>query len=193
MSILSASVLLFLVIDPLGNVPVFMSFLSSVDDKRHKIIVFRELLIALGILCFFLVAGKHLLGILRISESSLGIAGGVVLFMVAIRMIFLGAKDIFETEISGEPFVVPLATPFIAGPSAVATVMLISASDTARILDWLIAVLIAWSASGVILLFSGWLKKILGDRCLLAIERLMGMLLTTVAVEMLVTGLKEVF
>ncbi len=124
MSIFAAAVLLLLVMDPMGNIPVYLTALKNVDPRRQRVIIIRELLIALTILVFFLFAGSYLLNILHISEPSLTIAGGIILFLIAIRMIFPSEKGVHET-VEGEPFIVPLAVPYVAGPSSMATVMLI--------------------------------------------------------------------
>jgi multiple antibiotic resistance protein len=191
MTILSAAILLFLVMDPVGNVPLFVTLLGGIDARRARRIVFRELLIALVVLMLFLFGGQVFLHVLHISEPALSIAGGVILFLIALKMIFGGARDIFRDNPEGEPFVVPLAVPLIAGPSAAATVLLLMAQDPTRWLHWVIALLGAWCTTGTLLLFAPSLSRILGERGLSAAERLMGMLLTTVAVQMFLGGLRE--
>jgi multiple antibiotic resistance protein len=192
-SILSATLLLFLVIDPLGDIPVFLSVLKNIDPRRHRHIIVRELCIGLSVLMVFLFAGQYILAILGISQSSLGIAGGIILFLIAVKMIFVGSEHIFESAADGEPFIVPLAIPSIAGPSATATVILVMARNPARWYEWLIALIGAWSIAGIILLLSDRLSRFLGHRGLIAIERLMGMILTTVAVEMFIHGIRQSF
>jgi len=190
MTILSAAILLFLVMDPMGNVPLFVTLLAGVEPRRARWIVVRELLIALVVLTLFLFGGRTILDVLRVSEPALSIAGGVVLFLIAIKMIFASAGEIFKERPGGEPFVVPLAVPLVAGPSAAATVLLLMARDPTRWLDWLIALFCAWVLAGAILLCATWLSRLLGERGLNAVERLMGMLLTTVAVQMFLSGLE---
>lgn len=191
MTILSATLLLFLVIDPLGNIPFFLTTLKNVNPRRHKKIIMRELLIALIVLICFLFIGQYLLKLLQISEPSLTIAGGVILFLIALRMIFPTRDGGFEETIEGEPFIVPLAIPFVAGPSALATVLLIMSREPDKWLEWLFAVIAAWLISGVILYFSSGLSQYLGKRGLIAIERLMGMILTAVAIQVLMTGITQ--
>jgi len=191
MSILSASLLLFFVIDPIGNVPLFIGALKSVERQRHKRIIIRELSIGFIILLLFLLFGRYILVLLQISENALSVAGGIVLFMISIKMVFSGSEKIFEGNLESEPFIVPLAVPLIAGPSAMAMVMLLVAREPTRILEWVLALLFAWIISGLILFFSDYLSKLLGKRALTAMERLMGMVLTTVAVQMLITGIRE--
>ncbi len=192
MSILSAALLLFLVFDPLGNIPCFVFILKKVDPKRVKKVLIRELLIGLVILIGFLFGGSHLLKLVGISPPALGIAGGIILLLIAIKMIFHGSDAIFKNEPGGEPFIVPLAVPFIAGPAAMATLMLLVGQAPERQLDWLLALLIGWLGTSVILLGALQLNRILGERVLIAFERLMGMILTCISVEMFIKGIKEV-
>ena len=191
MSLLSATILLFLVLDPFGNVPLFLIVLKGLPEERKTRVIIREMLVALGVLVVFLFGGQYLLTLLQISEPSLSIAGGIVLFLIAINMIFGGYERVFATEKIPEPFIVPLAIPSIAGPSAIATVLLLMAREPTRWPEWLTAVLLAWFFSGVIVLTSSKLHRLLGDRVLTALERLMGMLLTTVAVEMFIKGVQR--
>jgi len=191
MTILSAAVLLFLVMDPVGNVPMFVALLGGMEPRRARRIVLRELLIALAILVVLLLGGRLILDVLQVSEPALSVAGGVILFLIAIKMIFGGVRDVFRETPGGEPFVVPLAVPLIAGPSAAATVLLLMARDPMRWLDWLAALFCAWLVSGAILLFAASFGRVLGERVLTAAERLMGMLLTTVAVQMFLKGVHD--
>lgn len=192
MTVLSAAVLLFLVMDPFGNIPLFLVYLKDVPPRRQRWIIVRELIIALTVLVAFLFGGRYALTVLHVSESSLGIAGGIILFMIAANMIFSGAEEMFRGKYEGEPFIVPLAIPLVAGPSSMATVMLLMARNPARWLDWSVALLSAWLLSGVVLLLSPLFSRLLGHRGLMALERLMGLLLTTVAVEMLINGIRKV-
>jgi multiple antibiotic resistance protein len=191
MTRLSAMVVLFLVLDPLGNIPVFLSVLSNVSPERFKRVVIRELLFALIVLVIFLFAGKYILDALGVSQPSLGIAGGIILALIAIKMIFTGTESIFHVESGSEPFFFPLAVPLTAGPSAMTTVILIMAREPSRWLEWFIALVCAWFLSAVILYYSGFLSRVIGKRGLLACERLMGMLLTAVAAQMFINGLSQ--
>jgi len=193
MTTLSAILLLLLVMDPLGNIPVFLSVLSRFDRRRARVILLRELLIALAILVVFLFAGRLILQWLQVSEPALSISGGVILFLIALKMIFSDIHEIFGKSSEGEPFVVPLAVPLIAGPSALATVLLLMARQPSRWPAWLTAVFCAWLVCGAILLLGSFFSRILGNRGLIAMERLMGMLLTTVAVQMFLTGIRQFF
>jgi multiple antibiotic resistance protein len=191
MTVLSAAILLFLVMDPMGNVPLFVTLLADFEPRQARRIVARELLIALTILMLFLLGGQVMLEVLHVSEPALTIAGGVILFLIAIKMIFGGTSEMFRDGTDGEPFVVPLAVPLVAGPSAAATVLLLMATDPTRWLDWTIALVAAWAATGAILLLAPLLSRVLGRRGLGAVERLMGMLLTTVAIQMFLSGMRE--
>ena len=191
MTIFSAIVLLFLVMDPFGNIPFFIAALKDVSLQRRKTVILRELLIALGVLILFLFTGQYILQLLGIAEPSLTIAGGIVLFLIAIRMIFPTTETTAERPLHGEPFIVPLAIPYVAGPSALSAVLFIMSRDTTRWGEWLVAIIIAWFLTAIILATANRLSVFLGERVLIAIERLMGMLLITVAVQMTMTGVNQ--
>ncbi len=190
MSVLSSAILLFLIMDPFGNIPMFLSALKDVTPSRRSLIIVRELLIALVVLIVFLFGGEALLNMMHISQPSLTIAGGILLFLIALRMVFPISKHAGAEEISGEPFIVPLAIPYVAGPSALAAVIIIGSGEPGQWPQWLVAVLLAWLATAVILLLSTKFARFLGERGLVAIERLMGMLLVAISVEMFLGGLR---
>lgn len=152
--------------------------------------VARELLIAYGVLVAFLFMGQHLLHVLNISGPALTIAGGLVLFLIALRMVFPSTEHSLAEHVAGEPFLVPLAIPYVAGPSALATLLLLMSREPQRWPEWLLALTLAWLASAVILVLGGRVGKFLGPRGLLALERLMGLLLVALAVQMFIEGLK---
>jgi len=179
--------------DPFGNVPFFLCVLKEVPIEKRQKVIARELLIALLVLFMFLLVGPYLLKFLQISESSLRIAGGIILFLIAIKMIFGQMGELLHDIPDGEPFIVPLAIPSIAGPSAIATVLLLVGQEPDRSLEWALSLFLAWASSAVILLFSSKLLNILGDKGLSAVERLMGLVLTTVSVEMLLQGFRLFF
>lgn len=191
MTLLSAAVLLFFVMDPLGNVPMFLAALRRVEPRRVRTVIVRELLIALAIMVVFLFVGRFILGMLHVSRAALTAGGGFVLLLIALRMVFPSADSSLHEEVVEEPLVVPLAIPYTAGPSMLATELLFMTREPERWAVWLGAVCIAWLASAVILFFATNLKQLLGDRGLIALERLMGMLLVTVGVEMLMQGVAE--
>lgn len=185
---LSAGILLFLVMDPLGNIPLFLSLLEPVRPERRLRVVVRELLIALGVLFGFLFGGEHLLRLLQVRQEALSMAGGIVLFIIGLRMIFPTGRGIFGPADGGEPFIVPLAIPAVAGPSTMATVMLLANSHPGHSAQWSIALSGAWLATALILLSATWLFRLLGASVLHALERLMGMLLVTLSVQMILDG-----
>jgi len=191
MTILSAALLLFLVMDPLGNIPLFMASLKSVPLERQRFVLIREQIIALAALLLFLFLGQYLLTLLGLSETALTTAGGLVLMIIAIRMIFPLKDKSLREDVEGEPFIVPLAIPYVAGPSAMATVLLMMSREPERWVDWLLAVLLAWAVSALIIFFASYFARFLGEKGLMAVERLMGLLLITVAVQMLLTGIAD--
>lgn len=190
MEITTAATLLFLTMDPLGNIPIFLSVLDKVAPERRTRVVIRELFLALIILLLFLYFGRNILTTMHLSQESIQVAGGIILFLIALKMVFPVARSAqIEEELHGEPLLVPLAIPMVAGPSAIATLLIISNDEPSRMLDWTIAVVIAWAASSMILLPANKLKKVLGRRGLIATERLMGMLLVAISVQMLLDGI----
>ena len=193
MTVLAAILLLIIIMDPIGNVPVFLSILKNIPIERRRIIIIRELLIALIILLFFMFVGRYLLQMLEIEQSSLGIAGGIILFIIAIRMIFPGTKPMFSHNETAEPLIVPLAVPMLAGPSAIAAVILFMAQEPNRWVEWTFVVFVACLITGVILVSSETLGRKLGNRALIAIERLMGIILVMVSVDFILDGIKQTF
>ncbi len=191
MTLTSAAVVLFLVLDPLGNVPFFLSALRHVAPERQAKVICRELLIALAVMVIFLFLGQYILNVLHVTQSALTAAGGVVLFLIAIRMVFPSDETPLEETVTSEPLIVPLAIPYVAGPSVLATELIFMSRNPEQWVTWLSALLIAWAAAGVILLFSPAVRRLLGERILQATERLMGMVLIVIAIQMLLTGLTE--
>ena len=189
MSIISAAILLFMILDPLGNVPLFLSLLKELPPARRRIVLARELLIALAVLVLFLVAGQYILALMHLRQESVSIAGGIILFLIGLKMIFPRPEGIFGEVAEGEPFIVPMAIPAVAGPSGMAVVMLMSNSAPDRMLEWGLALFLAWLASALILFSSTYLYVWLGQKVLVALERLMGMLLVALSVQMFLDGL----
>lgn len=188
MTLYAATITLILVMDPLGNIPVFLSILKNYDFKAQQRIMVRETIIAFFILLIFLFFGKYIMDGLNITTSALSIAGAIILFLIALRMIF-SSHDLELADHDEEPFIVPLAIPLIAGPSSIAIVMLwITRAPDQQVL-LLSAVSIASCVFLIVMLLAHVLMRILGRRVLLAVERLMGMILTTIAIQMFLTGL----
>lgn len=191
MNFLSTTILLFLVIDPIGNIPIFLSALRSVPEERRLIVTLRECLLGFVILVLFALFGQVFLKLLHLSETSLGIAGGIILFLIAIKMIFPTSDHIFGSGAAGnEPLLFPLAVPTIAGPSALATVLLLASHEPNGFWTVMGAIGVSMAVSTLILAASGTIAKVVGRRVLTAAERLMGLILTAVAVEMLLQGIR---
>ncbi len=190
MSLFSIAFSLFLLMDPIGNIPFYISFLKGLDSKRQRYVIFRELVIALVIIILFNFIGDGLMKFLHVQNDTIQIAGGIILFLLCLKMIFPPPHDANESiPHDTEPFIVPLAVPLVAGPSVLAAVMIYS-KQTEGIL-MIGAILIAWIASLIILLSASFLKQILGWRGILALERLMGLVLILIAVQMFMSGLSN--
>jgi MarC family membrane protein len=190
LSFVSAVVILVLVMDPVGNIPLFVSLLARVEPRRRLLVIARECAIALLVLIAFVLFGSALLGVLGISDSSLTIAGGVILFLVALRMVFRHPEGLFGDADGGEPFIVPLAIPAVAGPAAIATVILQVSRAPERMLEWIAVVAVGMLVTLAVLLAAERIARLLGERALMAVERLMGLVLTAIAVEMLLRGIR---
>lgn len=193
-SFVSAFVLLLLVLDPFGSLPIFISVLRGVPPERRTKVAVREVAIAFGVLVTFMFAGQSFLNLMHLSERSLEVAGGVILLIIAIRMIFSSGSEIYASDGGArEPFIFPLAVPLMAGPSAMATVLLLASRQPDRITEWLVALTAAVAVSGVVLLLADRIRKLLGHSMVSALEKLMGLVLTAIAVEMILAGLKRYF
>lgn len=188
--IIPAFILLALVADPFGNVPLVNSMLAAVPKERRRRVIVRECLIAFVTLAVFMLFGRKLLDAMQLTEASLSIAGGIILFMIAIRMVFADPEGAFGPQPEGEPFIVPLAIPLIAGPSALATVMLMATREPAKLGMWLTALLAAMTLTTLVLLAGEALQQRMGERMVKAIERLTGLILTVIAIEMTLGGIR---
>ncbi|NGX60286.1 MAG: hypothetical protein KR126chlam3_01457 [Chlamydiae bacterium] len=191
MTLFSLSLSLFLLMDSIGNVPIFLAVLKEIDPQRHRYIITRELIIALFIIIGFYFLGDFLLSILNISQHAVLISGGIILFTIGINLVFPRKEKNIDWNAGQEPFLVPLAVPLVSGPAVLAAVMLYSHQ---KIPIWrcLSAILIAWVATAIILLSSIHLKRLLGDRGLIACERFTGLLLIMIAVQMFLNGLEPI-
>ncbi|WP_074013285.1 YhgN family NAAT transporter [Candidatus Sodalis sp. SoCistrobi] len=188
---ISATVLLFLIMDPLGNLPIFMSVLKHLEPKRRRIIVIREMLIALLLMLIFLFAGEHILSFLSLRTETVSISGGIILFLIAIKMIFPSQEGNSSGLPAGEePFLVPRAIPLVAGPSILAALMLLSHKYPLQINHLVLALLIAWGLSVVILMLSNVFLRLLGNKGVSALERLMGLLLVMISTQMFLDGVR---
>ncbi len=193
----SATILLLLITDPVGNIPIFVKTLRSVAPERRTMVIVREVLIAFLLLLLFMFVGKSFLTTMNLSDVSLQIAGGVILFLIALRMIFppveLKHDAATDTDdLLAEPLIVPLAIPALAGPSALATVMLLVSQAPERKLEWVAALSVTMLVCAVVLVLAERIQRLLGERVVIAVERLMGLILVAVSVEMLLRGFKAV-
>jgi MarC family membrane protein len=190
---LSALILLLLVLDPFGSLPVFISVMRGVAPERRRFVAAREVGIAFGVLLVFMVAGQGFLQLMRLSERSLEVAGGVILLIIAMRMIFASGGEIYASDGQREPFIFPLAVPLLAGPSAMATVLLLASRQPERLAAWVGALTVAMLVSGAVLMAADRIRKLIGSSMVTALEKLMGLVLTAIAIEMILAGLKRYF
>jgi MarC family membrane protein len=186
----SATILLLLITDPFGNIPIFANALRPVPPGRRARVILREVLIAFALLLTFMFVGDRFLRLMNLSDLSLQIAGGVVLFLIALRMIFPPPPS-QATAVQGEPLIVPLAIPALAGPSALATVMLLVSQAPERRLEWVAALSVTMAVCAVVLVLAERIQRVVGDRVVMAFERLMGLILVAISVEMLIRGVRE--
>lgn len=191
---LSALVLLLLVLDPFGGLPIYISVLRGVEPARRAKVALRETVIAFAVLAVFMIGGQAFLALMRLSERSLEVAGGVILLIIAIRMVFASGAEVYAGGREGrEPFIFPLAVPLLAGPSAMATVLLLASRQPEHLWTWMGALTAAMLMSGAVLLAADRIRRVLGSSMVEAIEKLMGLVLTAIAVEMILAGLKRYF
>ena len=190
MTFISMTFLLFFVLDPIGNIPIFLNALKKVPEERQRAVILRECALAFGVLVIFMLAGKVFLQLLHLSPTSLGIAGGIILFLIALRMIFPTSEHLFGVTSDAEPLLFPLAIPTVAGPSALATVLLLVSGDPSRLWVCLAALTVVMILSTIILISAGKIAELVGSRVMTAAERLMGLILTAIAVEMFLQGIR---
>jgi MarC family membrane protein len=186
---LSATILLLLITDPIGNIPVFANALKHVPPERRPKVILREILIAFGLLLTFMFVGEGFLRVMNLSELSLQIGGGVILFLIALRMVF-PSQGVEIDDVVTEPLIVPLAIPAIAGPSALATVLLLVSQQPDKRMEWIGALCVTMIISAVVLVSAERIMRVIGNRLVVAVERLMGLVLVSVAIEMMLRGAK---
>ena len=191
---LSALVLLLLVLDPFGSLPIFISVMRNVEPARRTRVALRESALAFAVLLVFMFTGQWFLTVMHLSERSLEVAGGVILLIIAVRMIFASGGEVYAADgQEREPLIFPLAVPLLAGPSAMATVLLLASRQPERLLTWVGALTVAMVVSAVVLIGADRIRKWIGASMVSAIEKLMGLVLTAIAVEMILAGLKRYF
>ena len=188
MSVITAAVMLFLIMDPGGTLTIFLSIFRHLPAERRRRVMIRELLISLIVMLIFLFSGQELLNLLNLKQEAVSIAGGIVLFLIALRMIFPSEGGVTGLPEGEEPLIVPMAIPMIAGPSILAALVLLSHQYPDQMFDWVLALFLSWGVSAVILMFYEQVHKLLGERVLTAMERLMSMLLVMISVQMLLDG-----
>lgn len=184
MDIISVSVTLFLIMDPFGNIPVFLPLLEELPPGRRRLVIVRELVIALMVIVGFIFGGRFVMSLLGLGQAAVSISGGIILFLIGLRMVFPPAQRPAAESVDGEPFIVPLAIPLIAGPSLLAVLMLWSTDEPHRLPELLLAALIAWGATFIVLFSATYLSRFLTRRGLVAVERLMGMVLVALSVQL---------
>ncbi len=187
---LSATILLVLITDPIGNIPIFANALKNVAPERRARVILREISIAFALLLTFMFVGESFLRVMNLSELALQIGGGVILFLIALRMVFPPPAGAADAEQLAEPLIVPLAVPAIAGPSALATVLLLVSQQPERRLEWIGALCVTMLISAAVLVSAERIQRVIGTRLVTAVERLMGLVLVSVAIEMMLRGVK---
>ena len=185
----SATILLVLITDPVGNIPIFANALKHVSPERRPWVILREILIAFVLLLTFMFVGERFLQVMNLSELALQIGGGVILFLIALRMVFPPPQTA-DPEQMEEPLIVPLAVPAVAGPSALATVLLLVSQQPERRMEWIAALCVTMAVSAVVLVSAERIQRVIGSRLVVAVERLMGLVLVSVAIEMMLRGIK---
>jgi MarC family membrane protein len=185
----SATILLVLITDPVGNIPIFANALKHVSPERRPWVILREILIAFVLLLTFMFVGERFLEVMNLSELALQIGGGVILFLIALRMVF-PPPEASDPEQMEEPLIVPLAVPAVAGPSALATVLLLVSQQPERRMEWIAALCVTMVVSAVVLVSAERIQRVIGTRLVVAVERLMGLVLVSVSIEMMLRGIK---
>lgn len=184
------SLILFLIMDPIGNISSYLSMVEKIPERRQAWVAFREMLIALGAMLLFCLLGETIFNYLNLTEASLHFSAGIILFLVAIKILFLSPTSPRANLPKEEPFIIPLAIPLIAGPALLATIMLYAHLDKTT-WNMLGAIFLAWAAASLVLAAAAPIKRIIGDNGLLACERLIGMLLIILGVQRFLIGIEE--
>lgn len=181
-------VILFLIMDPIGNISSFLHMVQELPPRRVRWVVFREMLIALIFMLVFNFLGEYIFVVLQLDKPTVEVASAIVLFLTAIKILFPASNSLRANLPVGEPFIIPLAVPLIAGPSLLATIMLLAHLETSQS-GMLLAIIIAWVLAMLVLLSARQLQRYLGSNGLMAGERLTGMLLVMLAIQRGMEGL----
>ncbi len=190
-SFLTAFFTLFLIVDPIGSIPAFNAALKNVRRERIRLVIVRECCIGFLLLTVFAFFGQGFMKVLGLSQTAMTLGGGLVLLIIALRMLFPSRSGIYGEMEDGEPFIFPIATPMLAGPSAIAVVMLFVNSDPADVALWICAIALTMGLCAPILIFGEIIQRKLGKKVTAAFERLMGLILAVMAVQMFLTGITE--
>lgn len=190
MNLFTLAVVLFLIMDPVGNITSFLTLLHNIPAPKRRYIILREMLIALAVMIAFNYLGEFIFRVLNVSETALRLTSGAILFLFAIKILFPSTDSPRANLPAGEPFITPLAIPLVAGPALLATIMLFAHLESSQLV-MLGAIFLAWALAAVILLFSANLQKILGTNGLMACERLMGMVLILLAIQRFLDGMQQ--
>lgn len=186
-TVLSIALIYFLVANPIGNSPAVLALVKHYDFERQKKIIFREAMISLILAFFFQFFGEIFLGVLKISDYALTLTGGIVLFLVALQMIFHSPESVEDSLNKQEPFIVPIATPLISGPGLM-TMIMVSSREESNNFKISLAILVAWIGVTLVLVGSPYLQKLIGKRGMAAMEQIMGMVLGLISMNMIVNG-----
>jgi multiple antibiotic resistance protein len=189
--LIESAFLLFLVVDPFGNLPFVLAVTAEVPWRKYSQIIVRETILAFIVLVLFAIAGDQILGYLNVEKASLAVSGGVILFLISLKMIFRSAREIFDDQYDNDPFLVPLAVPSLAGPSAITTVMILRSQQHIDLANLLFSLLIVFSIACIIFLLGRRLSVYLGNKGIYAMEKLMGLLLNLIAINMILAGTKD--
>ncbi len=190
-SFLTAFITLFLIVDPVGGIPAFTAALKNVDPKRVKIVILRECFIAFLLLALFAFFGRGFMSVLGLTQTALTIGGGLVLLIIALRMLFPSRVGVYGEMEDGEPYIFPIAMPMLAGPSALATVMILVNGAPGQIALWIVAIAVTMLCSAAIIICGDKIQKMIGRKATAAFERLMGLILVVIAVQMFLTGIAD--
>lgn len=190
MSFMTITLILFLIMNPFGDVSAYLSLMKGVEKKKHAKILAREMLFALGFMLLFNFIGEGIFSVLQISETAVKISSGLILFIIALQILFPTLNSIRQNLPEGEPFLIPLAIPLIVSPPLLATIMLFARAEESQ---WVMlgAILIAWLCSYLVLASSNLLFRLIGENGLMACEKLMGMILVLLAVQRFLDGIKQ--
>lgn len=188
MSLFSITLVLFFIMDPIGNISSYLNLVKELDPKRQKWVIFREMLIALAVMIGFNYLGEVFFDLLNLSETTVRVSSGVILFLIGVKILFTAPDSLRAGLPQGEPFIFPIAVPLIAGPGLMATIMLFAHLEPLQSI-MLIAILISWACAATVLFFSSTIKRVLGENGLMACERLIGMVIVLIAVQRFLEGI----